>query len=237
MAKVEIIAEVATNHGGDLGLAWRFIRECAKAGVDTVKFQMTRWHHLRMDDAQSKWFWQAQLPDRELRTLSAMCADSGVGFLLTAYHADDVAFVREVSPRIKVGSGEAGEVSVAKAIKAAGFAEVLVSYGIGGPRMLLYGAPTQRLACVSRYPAPPGIAYAALTDHRYAFDGWSDHAIGLSECQAAIVAGARIVEVHVQLPGQARPARPFEKTMDELRQLREFANEDPKRFLGRWQRG
>jgi len=233
---VEIIAEVATNHGGDLGAAWRFVRECAKAGVDTVKFQLIRWEDLRPEDVQFHWFQRSELSLATFATIKEMCEDSGVGFLLTAFNAKRVAEVRDLGcSRIKVGSGEAGEVGLARAIRGAGFEEVLVSMGLS-ERQLLYGAPTRFLGCVTRYPAPPGIAYATLAANPE-LAGWSDHSEGLDECKAAVVAGARILEMHVQLPGQKRPPRPFEKTMEELRELREFCNENPQRFLGRWQRG
>jgi len=237
---VEIIAEVATGHGGDLGLAWKFVRECAKAGVDTVKFQLTRWQDLRPEDVQFHWFQRSELSLGAFAAIKEMCEDSGVGFLLTAFNAERVAEVRDLGcTRIKVGSGEAGEPALARAIRKACFREVIVSMGLT-QRQLIYGAPTRFLGCVTRYPAPPGIAYAMLHSQGNRdplFDGWSDHSVGLDECKAAVVAGARILEVHVQLEGQARPRRPFEKTMAELRELRDFAREDPKRFLGRWQRG
>lgn len=234
MARVEIIAEVASNHGGNLDLAIEFIQQFAVSGADTIKFQHINPLHLRAGDPQTVWFNRCAFTEEEWWHLRAACARENVGFLLTAFHALDVPMVRALSDRMKVGSGEAGEQSLAKAIHKARFDEVIVSHGLTG-EMLNYGAPTVRLGCVTRYPAPSGIAYAALCNDP-SLDGWSDHAVGLDECKAAIVAGAKVIETHVQLPNQARPPRAFEKTVDQIRELREFTDEDAEaKFVGRWQ--
>jgi sialic acid synthase SpsE len=65
--------------------------------------------------------------------------------------------------------------------------------------------------------------------------GWSDHCVGLEGAQLAIVKGARMIEKHVQLPFQGRTAKPYEATIEEFRALRAFADENPSRFIGRWQ--
>jgi sialic acid synthase SpsE len=67
--------------------------------------------------------------------------------------------------------------------------------------------------------------------------GWSDHCVGMEICKKAIFKGARIIEKHVSLPEQPRPKRAFEATVDEFKELRAFANDDPARFIGRWQHG
>ncbi|MFT6462932.1 MAG: sialic acid synthase SpsE, partial [Maricaulis maris] len=39
MTHIDVIAEIGSNHGGDLDEAKRYIEASAKAGADVVKFQ------------------------------------------------------------------------------------------------------------------------------------------------------------------------------------------------------
>lgn len=233
---VELIAEIASNHGGDVGLALEFVDTFAPY-VDTIKFQLTRAQHLRAGDTQQAWFERAELALDDFARLKAACHARGVNFLLTVYNPLDVWELLELGcTRAKVGSGEAGEATLAQALEAAGIAPI-VSCGLWEPSKTPFWAARDRarfLGCVTRYPAPAGIAAAALL-HYPELAGWSDHAIGTSELEAAAVVGAEILETHVFLQDQARPIRPFEKSVSEMRRLSEFLDDRPERFLGRWQ--
>ena len=255
MTRVELIAEVASNHGGDLSLAKEFIWRCAEAGADWVKFQTTRVRHLRPDDPQFAWFQRAELSDEAHLELKAECESAGVRFLTTVYHPADVPFVASLGlDAIKIGSGEAMEVALAEAVMVPNrqASRVLVSLGLcrNNPWESAFirdrWSLVEFLGTVTRYPAPQGVAVQVLSawrlagvttsGPRYSITGWSDHANGLSECQVAICAGATIIEKHVQLPNQARPWQPWEATMAELKALRAFADESPEaKYLGRWQ--
>jgi N,N'-diacetyllegionaminate synthase len=239
--KVELIAELATNFGSSIPLGKEFIRKFAEAGVDTVKVQVFNHWHMRPTDPQYEWFLACQLHIFDYRSLKQTCDRLGVGFLATGYHPNDVSLIAGLTDRyrIKIGSGEAHDKTMAAAVRLYGFQKVLVSTGLTAVEespfsgLRYWGRNVKFLGCVTRYPAPPGIAYTMMQSGKYA--GWSDHSEGLNECKAAIVGGAKIVEFHVQLPNQARPARSYEKTVEEVRELRAFADEDPAgRFVGRW---
>lgn len=239
---VELIAEVSSNHGGDLGLAKEFIWRFAEAGADWIKFQTTRVQHLRPDDPQYAWFQRAELSDDAHHELKAECEKAGVQFLTTVYHRDEVPLVRALSDVVKVGSGEAHELALARAIEDAGFRRVIVGCGVTPAPAAALDAT--RLTCrvdylraVTRYPCPAGLAHYDYVPYRslHQYCGWSDHAAGLEGCQIAIAEGARVIEKHVCLPHQARPVKPWEATVEEFKALRAFADEDPTRFLGRWQ--
>jgi len=239
VAKVELIAELATNFGADIELAKRFIREFAAAGVDTVKFQVFDASRMRRDNPQYEWFRQAQLTFRDYAQLRKECERAGVGFLATGYTPEDVALIAKLTDyRIKIGSAEAHSQEMVGAVHKK-FAKVVVSTGLTEAAespfasLRYYAMDIKFLGCVTRYPAPLGIAYAQMLQGK--LHGWSDHSEGLNECEAAIIAGAKIVEFHVQLPNQARPAQAFEKTVEDVKALRAFADEDPyQRFVGRW---
>ncbi len=235
--RVELIAEVATNHGGDVALAKEFIREFAENGADWIKFQFTRVAHLRKDDPQYAWFEQAELSVPAFRELQSECHRLGVGFLLTVYHADDVEAVASLGvDAVKVGSGEAGERSVAHAIQGSDIPRVLVSCGIVPLKtsVALWHPGSQQvqfLRCTSRYPCPSG---SACGDYGL-YSGWSDHCVGMEGAQIAILHGATIIEKHVCLGNQARRIQPWEAAPQDFLMLRRFADDDPERFLGRWQ--
>jgi N,N'-diacetyllegionaminate synthase len=213
----------------DLALAKEFIWRFAEAGADFVKFQTTRVKHLRPDDPQYDWFRRAELSDDAHHELKAECEKAGTQFLTTVYHADEVPFVRSICDVVKIGSGEAGERSVVRAVKGAGFRRVLISDGLGQP----LGHAHELLRCITRYPAPHGLVPVKFVVGGY--EGWSDHCVGIESCQVAILRGAHVIEKHVCLPQQARPVRSFEATVEQFKELRAFADDDPTRFVGRWQ--
>lgn len=253
---VELIAEVSSNHGGDLSLAKEFIHAFAEAGADWIKFQTTRVTHLRPDDPQYEWFTQAELSDEAHHELKAECERAGVKFLTTVYHAADVPFLASLGlEAIKIGSGEAKEAALAQAVMEADPTwSVVVALGLceNNPYRSVFGRSGWAhcahrvffLGAVTRYPAPRGVAANVLKNRSgmattapwITVSGWSDHAVGLDECRAAIHMGARIIEKHVCLPHQARPVRPWEATVEQFKELRAFADEDPvSKYVGRWQ--
>ena len=240
--RVELIAECATNHGGSVDLATEFIWRFAEAGADWIKFQTTRVQHLRPDDPQYAWFQRAELSDEAHHQLKAECDKAGVKFLTTVYHPAEVPFVRSVCDVVKIGSGEAHEIRLGKAVREAAFRRVLVATGLTPAHRTPYHKTQSGvtfLACVTRYPCPSYYAVRAYGNDSPYLEadcwGWSDHCEGLDGARLAIGHGARIIEKHVCLPHQARPIRPWEATVEQFQELRAFADDDPTRFIGRWQ--
>lgn len=241
---VDIIAEVASNHGGSMTLAKEFIWRFAEAGADFVKFQHTRVRHLRPDDPQFAWFQQAELSLDQFAELKTECEKAGTQFLTTIYHPDDLYEVASFGiSAIKIGSGEAGDSALADAVTAGSWPRIFVSLGLLdnivhlsplARRRVRHEPRAEFLGCVTRYPAPIGIA--ATVCHRERIAGWSDHAVGLNECQAALAMGARVIEKHVKLDHQARAPQPWEASVEEIAALRRFADDDPAaKYRGRWQ--
>ena len=233
--KVELIIEISTNHGGNPTLAREFINRFVEVGADTIKFQYYDPAYLRPGDPQAAWFKQAWLSLDILYDLADYTRNQGAQFLCTAYNAVHVGAVAALGRgRIKIGSGEAHQKDIAEAIADDVLLRAVVSDGIRPAHELYKYDRHTVLACVSRYPAPRGRAVDKLQNPLY--QGWSDHSIGLDECGVAITLGARVIEVHGCLRQQARPVKPFEKSPDHIKELRRMADEDPERFLGRWQR-
>jgi N,N'-diacetyllegionaminate synthase len=233
---VELIAEVSSNAGGDMALAKEFIQRYADAGANWIKFQSYQVKTLRPNDPQLDWLAQAELSDEAHYELIEECQRNNVKFLTTVFHHSRVPFLKSLGlDTIKIGSGEASNVDLAFALVKAEFARAIVSCGLASPDRLPLNAHRvhlDRLHCVTRYPCPPSMADVL---YGRTLQGWSDHCIGLDGCKIAILRGARIIEKHVQLQHQARPPRAFEATVEEFKQLRAFADEEPERLIGRWQ--
>lgn len=251
--RAQIIAEVSTNHGGSITVAQDFIRECADAGADYVKFQSYQVKHLRRDDPQYAWFQQCELSDGDHDVLMHACAAAGVKFLTTVFNAERVPFLKSLGlDTIKIGSGEAQDGHVFGACLDA-FPRVMFSLGLGeheGHR----GIANDHVAfhCVSLYPTP--VARVQLQriqeiDRWADAVGWSDHCVGIDVCKAAIAMGAQYIEKHVTLPYAPR-SMAWDATMAQIRALRDYAEfidmitsgefpadltESRKRFIGRWQ--
>ena len=235
MDPVTIIAEVASNAGGNLRRAEEFIQAFAPS-VDIIKFQLTRVKHLRKDDPQYEWFQKAEWSSQAIDELIRLCDERSVLPLLTVYHPDDVDELAACLHVVKIGSGEAHSGQLAAKVLAAPFTTIYVSEGLRPAHLSYRRDPrVHMLGCITKYPAPSGLVIARWGTGQY--DGWSDHAIGMNECMLAVHYGATIIEKHVQHPLQSRAPQPWEATVDEMRTFREWTRQDPDRFLGRWQNG
>jgi sialic acid synthase SpsE len=237
--RVELIAEVSSNHGGSIPLAKEFIARFAEVGADWIKFQTTRVKHLRRDDPQYDWFTKAELSDDAHHELKAVCEAEGVKFLTTIYHPDEVPLMVALQmPLVKLGSGEADASVLVNAARGAELA-LLRSMHSTGQRSWwdrVKDSPDRWLSTVCRYPASERACLKAIDDcvGYYRVVGYSDHSVGLDMAQWAIECGAQIIEKHVRLPHQAREGRAFEATVEDFKALRTFADEGPERFVGRW---
>lgn len=237
--KIELIAEISTNHGGDLWLASEFIQRFADAGATWIKFQHTRVAHLSPEDPQYAWLKEIELRTEDFALLKRTCEKAGVKFLTTVFHPDDVEDVLSLGvDAIKIGSGEHGHQALLNAVRATDL-RILQSVHLINDRAAwrqVCHFKHELLTCVTRYPASRLASLEAIKHIGYnRVVGYSDHSEGLEMAQFAMDCGARIVEKHVQLPNQARPPRAFEATVEEFTQLRKYADEDPGRFRGRWQ--
>ena len=117
------VADIASNHDGELSRAEELIAQCADAGADAAKFQ----HFLAKDIVSDYGFrqlggqvahqaaWKKPVYDvyeqYELRRewtakLAATAAEAGVDFLTTPYDVAAVELVSALVPAFKIGSGD-----------------------------------------------------------------------------------------------------------------------------------
>lgn len=231
-ARTKVIAEVASNHGGDIQLAKQFIRVAAECGADYVKFQSWQGKNLRRDDPQHDWFVRSELSDKAHSELMEECERRGIQFLTTCFETERVGFLTSLGLKeIKVGSADTGSYSMLRELRKH-FDYILVSTGMAtedevrGAVAILQEKPFTLMHTVSLYPTPPEHANMRRMNWLRQFTqsvGYSDHTIGIEAIKLAIAMGAGYAEKHFCLsregPGRAMP---WDMTPQELKEVVQF---------------
>jgi sialic acid synthase SpsE len=173
-ARVQLIAELSTNHGGDVGLAEAMLVQAAEAGADYVKTQAYSLARLNPNDPQAAWLEQSHLDEQAHARLMKAAAQAGVQYLSTPFDAD-------------AWMPNEGE-------------HWFVSQPWGCERVRdINGRIKYNLTAIPLYPTPLECVSRAVL-----LDGYSDHCIGLSACEYAIARGAQAIEVHFKIQGKGR---------------------------------
>lgn len=235
MPRCQLIAELATNHGGDVQLAKDMISAAAEAGADIVKTQGYQITHLKPTDPQYDWMRQCELSEADHVRLKVHAEACGVQYLSTAYHVEDLALLRRVGlTAVKLGSGEG--MRLVRAALDASFSRVYVSlpWGRADAEYMPPGPDVTVFATVPLYPMPPE-CYARC--HRQS--AWSDHAIGLTVAKIAIASGVRYVEKHFHLVGKGCREQPWNMAPEDVQELALWAREcvqamSGTKYEGRW---
>jgi sialic acid synthase SpsE len=238
-----IIAEVGSNHGGNLGTAFELIDACAAAGADAVKFQSwtSLMLHNSMDVAADGTLSPSkvvpildryELPVEWHRKLFERCRERNVDFLSTPFDADRARLLRDVGvPAIKISSSDVTFDELLTEVGGYGI-PVLLSTGMAdlaeiSHALVLLGRNRKDivlLQCTAAYP--PAVEDANLRAigtlaHEYGLPvGISDHYPGRDTVVAAVALGACVIEKHVTLSRRAgTPDAFFAIEMDELKSL------------------
>jgi N,N'-diacetyllegionaminate synthase len=214
---VQLIAELSTNHGGDVGLAEAMLVQAAEAGADYVKTQAYSLARLNPNDPQAACLEQSHLDEQAHARLMKAAAQAGVQYLSTPFDADALKMLRGLKlTRFKIASSEArggwwmpneGE-------------HWFVSQPWGCERVRdINGRIKYNLTAIPLYPTPLECVSRAVL-----LDGYSDHCIGLSACEYAIARGAQAIEVHFKIQGKGRNCV-WDKSAEDIKRLRDFAND------------
>lgn len=221
-----VIAEIGSNHDGDLELALDLVRRCAAAGVDAVKFQAFTREGLFVPDLPDDGTDQRRhdrellhrrwdvlprftVPDAWWEPLRDACADVGVDFLATPFSLDALdRLVGLGMPAVKIASGDVTWHELIRAAAATGL-PVVMSTGAStldevDEAVAAAAAAHDRLAllhCVSNYPPDwDDVHLRAISDLRERYGvpvGLSDHAPGATLPVAAVALGSCVLEKHV----------------------------------------
>ncbi len=213
------IAEVSSNHHGDLGRCLDFVDRAAEIGCGAVKFQLFRVRELfapeilaRSEQHRAREEWE--LPTSFLPALAQRCGECGIEFGCTPFYLDAVEELRPYVSFYKVASYELLWRELLEACARTG-KPVVLSTGMatldeidGAVRALRDAGCTDLtlLHCVSGYPAPAAECnLAAVQTLRRRFGcpvGWSDHSVEPGVIHRAVHRWcAAAIEFHLDLDG------------------------------------
>ena len=221
----DFIAEISSNHNGDLGRCRDLIAAAARAGCRGVKFQLFCIDRLFAREIlqvspehrrRRRW----ELPPWFLPDLAACCRDHGVAFGCTPFDLEAVDLLAPHVDFLKVASYELPWLALTQRCAATGL-PLMISTGMadaGEIRAAVAAAVEAGCAdptvfhCVSSYPAAAAecnlAALGALGDlvrplAPRAKLGWSDHSVDPGVVRRAVDRwGAEVVEFHFDLEGR-----------------------------------
>ena len=208
---LELIAELATAHGGNIDLAKRMIDYAVAGGADTVKTQAYLPDSVNPQDPQAAWLVQSALSEDHHHALKAHAEAQGARYFASVFDEPSANFIAYLCGRFKVASTEVASAfwkrvphDITRYVSHPWSAEPLTTRNyVDLVTVPLYPTPLEALVCVEWGT------------------GWSDHCIGLSGCLYAAAQGAEVTEVHVSIPGEGRNLI-FDKTQDDLKRLKDW---------------
>lgn len=223
-----IIAEVGSNHNGDMNLCRELIDAAANAGAHAVKFQS--WTDTSLI-AEEEYAHNTEYSDkkrhfgslREMVTAYqftanqhleayAHCRDRGIAFCSTPFSMEEVDLLESLSvPFFKIASMDIVHLPLLKYV-ARKQRPVLISTGMATLAEIERAVEMVRaegneqivlLHCISIYPPEyETIHLRNMATLQQAFDvpvGFSDHTLGTAIPLAAIALGACVIEKHFTL--------------------------------------
>lgn len=223
-----IIAEVGSNHNGDMNLCRRLIEAAAVAGADAVKFQswsesslIAREEYERNPEYSDKkkhfgslreMVRAYQFTPEQHREAAAYCREQRVAFCSSAFSPKEVDLLDELDvPFIKIASMDVVNLPLLTYAARTG-RPVMISTGMATLGEVEQAVEAVRaegneqvvlLHCVSIYPPEPDTIHLRnIGVFEEAFDvpvGFSDHTLGTSVPLAAIALGAAVIEKHFTL--------------------------------------
>lgn len=223
-----VVAEVGSNHNGDLALAKRLVDAAAEAGADAVKFQCFRADRLysrlagtideeRVGASIHAALAALEMPETWKEPLASRCAERGVIFLSTPFDEESADALDPFVPAFKIASYEVNHVPLLRHVAAKG-KPVLLSTGgayleeVADAISVLRGGGCDEvivLHCTAEYPAPEeALNLAAIRTMREALGvpvGLSDHSLDpVIPPAVAAAMGAPVIEKHLTL-GRSLP--------------------------------
>ena len=222
------IAEIGSNHNGDMSLARKLIDAAADAGADAVKFQSWSKHSLisraeydrntsyadtyRHFGSLEEMVEKYQLTPAQHVEIATYCAEKGVLFLSTPFSMDEVDLLIDVgAPLFKIASMDVNNLPLLEYVGSKG-KPVLLSTGMSTLGEIETAIATLRgagsgsigiLHCISIYPPKyEDINLRNIKMLQRVFDvpvGFSDHSQGTAIPLAAVALGACVIEKHFTL--------------------------------------
>lgn len=222
------IAEIGSNHNGEMRLAKSLIDSAVDAGADAVKFQswtesslISRSEYLKNTKYEDphrhfgslkEMVQRYQLTPGQHRELSAYCKTKNIDFISTPFSESEVDLLMELDvPYFKVASMDVNNLRLLSYIGTKNL-PVILSTGMSSLGEIERAISILRsggsdsiglLHCISIYPPKhEDLNLRNIPMLRRAFGvpvGYSDHSIGVTIPCAAIALGACVIEKHFTL--------------------------------------
>jgi len=223
-----IIAEIGSNHNGDMNLCKKMIDVAKECGADAVKFQswsktslVSRAEYARntqYSDKKRHFGSLEEMVDRYQLTpeqhyeVAPYCQEKGIIFLSSSFSPEEVDMLDSLDvPAFKIASMDINHLLLLEYI-ASKKRPVILSTGMAtigeverALDILQHGGsgPVALLHCISIYPpAYESIHLRNIATLQQVFDvpvGFSDHTLGTAIPLAAIALGACLIEKHFTL--------------------------------------
>ncbi|SNB45041.1 N-acetylneuraminate synthase family protein [Geobacter sp. DSM 9736] len=221
-----VIAEIGSNHNGDIALAKEMIRSAAGCGCDAVKFQSWTPSSLicqaeydcnqSYDDSPKKHFGSLRdmveryyLREEQHFELKEFCDQIGVDFCSSPFAPEEVDLLCRIDvPFIKVASMDINNDALLRHIAGKG-KPVVLSTGMASMAEIDNAIKTIEttgnneivlLHCISIYPPVNddiNLRNIVMLQQSFGYPvGFSDHSLGVSIPLASVVLGAKVIEKH-----------------------------------------
>ena len=240
----EIIAEIAQAHDGSLGILHSYIDAVAKAGVNTVKFQMHiadaesstfepfRVNFSYVDKTRFDYWKRMEFSMDQWQEIINHCDEKKINFLCSPFSIEALNILEKLGvKRYKIASGEIQNKLMLSKIASTN-KPVLISSGMSNYQELdsaidllkNHSAHLSVFQCTTAYPTPPeqvGLNVIKELKTRYNLPvGLSDHSGEIYPSLAAVSLGASLIEVHAVFDKELfGPDAKSSLTMSQLSQL------------------
>lgn len=224
--KVKVIAEITTNHFGDLELLKKMIKAAAESGADYIKLQkrdvesfyteeqLTAPYQSPFGDTFRDYRHGLELDEFGFRLVDQWCEEFGIKWFASVLDLPSYLFMKKFNPElIKLPSTISEHTEFLKEVAADFTGDVVLSTGMTDAAyedFIIEEFKNCRnlylLQCVSSYPTVNEHANVAVVrhyhdlskKHKKIIPGYSSHDIGSLCCQLSVAAGGLMVEKHVK---------------------------------------
>jgi sialic acid synthase SpsE len=226
LTAVRIVAELTTNHFGDLGRLETMIRASHAAGANYVKLQkrdvesfyspaeLAAPYESPFGTTVRDYRRRLELGASDFEYVDKLCGSLGIDWFASVLDRPSFDFIQQFSPAIiKLPSTISGHTDFLRYVAGNFSGSVVISTGMTDEayedfvlRTFVRAERIYLLQCTSAYPTPPEDCNVAVVRHYHGISrtdprvvpGYSSHDDGWLASALAVAAGARMVEKHVK---------------------------------------
>jgi len=211
---IKIVADLSSNHMGDMGLAKQMIQKAAAVGVDCIKVQSWQADKLSKNfpgnyKSTYERHKKTELSDEDHYELIDWCKINDIEFLTTCFDLNRVNFLSSLGLKsIKIASPDCASKKLIKKLMDH-FETIIISTGMSTEEeikdtiKLLGNHDYIMLHCISLYPTPLNKCNLNrinwLKKQGAKRVGFSDHSIGIEASIAAMSMGIEVLEKHMTI--------------------------------------